>query len=57
MKNPYLVLFIVSIIVPTQQEVIEDVLTSIRKGVTYLEKQSKNINLDGVVGYKILHGK
>ncbi|KAL2100614.1 hypothetical protein ACEWY4_002375 [Coilia grayii] len=57
MTKSYLVVFLVTIILPTQQEVIEDVLTSIRKGVTYLEKQSKNINLDGVVGYKILHAQ
>lgn len=58
MTTPYvLLLFLMTTVLPTQQEVIEDVLASLRKGVTFLEKQSRNINLDGVVGYKILHGK
>ena len=57
MTTPYVFLFLVTTILPTQQEVVEDVLASLTKGVTFLEKQSRNINLDGVVGYKILHGK
>ncbi|XP_041943571.1 UPF0764 protein C16orf89 homolog [Alosa sapidissima] len=58
MTTPYVLLvFCLTTVLPTQQEVIDDVLTSLRKGVTFLEKQSRNINLDGVVGYKILHAQ
>ncbi|XP_028840871.1 UPF0764 protein C16orf89 homolog [Denticeps clupeoides] len=38
-----------------RQEVVDDVIWSLSKGVTFLERQFRNINLDGVVGYKILH--
>lgn len=58
MTAPFaIILFLMIGIHSTRQDVVEDVLASLRKGVSYLEKQSKNINLDGVVGYKILHAQ
>lgn len=39
------------------QEVIDDILESLSKGVNFFEQQSRNMNLDGVVGYIILQGK
>lgn len=38
----------------SQQQVIDDLLDSISKGVTFFENQCKNINLDGILGYVIL---
>lgn len=39
------------------QEVIDDILASLSKGVGFFEQQSRNMNLDGVVGYVILQGE
>ncbi|KAK3520865.1 hypothetical protein QTP70_034869 [Hemibagrus guttatus] len=40
-----------------QQEVIDDILSSLSKGVNFFEQQSRNMNLDGVVGYVILQAQ
>lgn len=39
------------------QEVLDDILDSLSKGVSFFEHQSSNMNLDGVVGYVILQGE
>ncbi|KAF5889042.1 UPF0764 protein C16orf89 [Clarias magur] len=40
-----------------QQEVIDDILDSVSTGVNFFEQQSRNMNLDGVVGYVILQAQ
>lgn len=58
MWYPFLVLLVLS---PTinlsNQDVIDNILLSLSKGITYFDMQGRNINLDGVVGYLILQGK
>ncbi|XP_035387774.1 UPF0764 protein C16orf89 homolog isoform X2 [Electrophorus electricus] len=55
MLRPTLMLLILSSAIhSSRQEIIDDILESLSKGVTFFEKQCKNINLDGVVGYMIL---
>ncbi|XP_053507743.1 UPF0764 protein C16orf89 homolog [Ictalurus furcatus] len=39
------------------QEVIDDILDSLSKGVNFFEQQSRNMNLDGVTGYVILQAQ
>ncbi|XP_060757125.1 UPF0764 protein C16orf89 homolog [Neoarius graeffei] len=39
------------------QEVIDDVLDSLSKGVNFFEQHSRNMNLDGVVGFVILQAQ
>lgn len=39
------------------QELIDDILDSLSKGVQFFEQQSRNMNLDGVAGYVILQGE
>ncbi|XP_048059354.1 UPF0764 protein C16orf89 homolog isoform X3 [Megalobrama amblycephala] len=52
---PFLVLiFLSSTIDLSKQDVIDNILMSLSKGITYFEMQGRNINLDGVVGYIIL---
>lgn len=38
-------------------EVIDDILSSLSRGVTFLERQHEHINLDGVVGFVMLQGR
>uniref|UniRef100_A0A3B1KFN1 Chromosome 16 open reading frame 89 n=1 Tax=Astyanax mexicanus TaxID=7994 RepID=A0A3B1KFN1_ASTMX len=52
-----LLLFLSSLMNCSQQELIDDLLESLSKGVSFFEKQSGNINLDGVVGYVILQAQ
>lgn len=55
---PFLVLiFLSSTIDLSNQDVIDNILMSLSKGITYFDMQGRNINLDGVVGYIILQGK
>ncbi|XP_026993910.1 UPF0764 protein C16orf89 homolog [Tachysurus fulvidraco] len=39
------------------QEVIDDILDTLSKGVDFFEQQSRDMNLDGVVGYVILQAQ
>ncbi|XP_077591523.1 UPF0764 protein C16orf89 homolog [Stigmatopora nigra] len=41
----------------SRAEVIDDVLGSLSKGATFLERQHENINLDGVVGFLMLQAE
>ncbi|XP_066498450.1 UPF0764 protein C16orf89 homolog isoform X2 [Hoplias malabaricus] len=41
----------------SRQELIDEVLEGLSKGVAFFEKQSENMNLDGVVGYVILQAQ
>ncbi|KAI5623099.1 UPF0764 protein C16orf89-like precursor [Silurus asotus] len=50
-------LLIVASLRPAHQEVIDDILESLSKGVNFFEQQSRNMNLDGVVGYVILQAQ
>lgn len=57
MSRPVLLLLLLSSVPQwSQQELIDDLLESLSKGVSFFQKQSGNINLDGVVGYVILQG-
>lgn len=38
-------------------EVIDDVLGSLSRGVSFLERQHEHINLDGAVGFVLLQGR
>ncbi|XP_030645988.1 UPF0764 protein C16orf89 homolog isoform X2 [Chanos chanos] len=58
MTSNHLLIFLILLsftIHASHQEIIDDILGSLSKGVTFFEKQFRNINLDGVVGYIILH--
>ncbi|MCI4385444.1 hypothetical protein PGIGA_G00050600 [Pangasianodon gigas] len=50
-------LLIVASLRSAHQEVIDDILDSLSKGVHFFEQQSRNMNLDGVVGYVILQAQ
>ncbi|XP_056609238.1 UPF0764 protein C16orf89 homolog isoform X2 [Triplophysa dalaica] len=50
----FLLLILTSTVNLSGQDVIDNILMSLSKGITYFEKQGRNINLDGVVGYIIL---
>lgn len=41
----------------SRAEVIDDILSSLSRGVSFLERQHEHINLDGVVGFVILQGR
>lgn len=41
----------------TRAEMIDDVLGSLSRGASFLERQHEHINLDGVVGFLVLQGK
>ncbi|KAM6957389.1 UPF0764 protein C16orf89 homolog [Aplochiton taeniatus] len=41
----------------SHEEVIDRILSSLAKGVSFLEKEHRNINLDGVVGFLILQAE
>lgn len=41
----------------SQAEVIDDLLSSLSRGVSFLERQHEHINLDGVVGFVMLQGR
>ncbi|XP_062875090.1 UPF0764 protein C16orf89 homolog [Trichomycterus rosablanca] len=53
----FLVLLVLSSIRTVRMEVIDDVLHSLSKGVKFFEEQSRNMNLDGVLGYVILQAQ
>ncbi|XP_065129818.2 UPF0764 protein C16orf89 homolog [Paramisgurnus dabryanus] len=53
----FLLLILTSTVDLSRQDVIDNLLTSLSKGITYFEKQGRNINLDGVVGYIILEAQ
>lgn len=53
----FLLLILTSTVDLSRQDVIDNLLMSLSKGITYFEKQGRNINLDGVVGYIILEGR
>lgn len=58
MLYPILMLIVLSSKIDlSNQDVIDNVLVSLSKGITYFDMQGSNINLDGVVGYIILQGK
>ncbi len=40
----------------SQAEVIDDILSSLSRGASFLERQHEHINLDGVVGFLMLQG-
>ncbi|XP_029913503.1 UPF0764 protein C16orf89 homolog [Myripristis murdjan] len=41
----------------SQEELIDDILSSLSKGASFLEEEHQNINLDGVVGFLILQAE
>ncbi|XP_051995531.1 UPF0764 protein C16orf89 homolog isoform X2 [Xyrauchen texanus] len=41
----------------SKQDVIDNILMSLSKGITYFDEQGRHINLDGVVGYTILQAQ
>ena len=41
----------------SRAEVIDDVLSSLSRGVSFLELQHEHINLDGAVGFVMLQGR
>lgn len=41
----------------SQEELIDDILSSLSKGASFLEEEHQSINLDGVVGFLILQGR
>uniref|UniRef100_A0A3Q4GS80 Chromosome 16 open reading frame 89 n=1 Tax=Neolamprologus brichardi TaxID=32507 RepID=A0A3Q4GS80_NEOBR len=41
----------------SRAEVIDDILSSLSRGVSFLERQHEHINLDGVVGFVILQAE
>lgn len=41
----------------SQAEVIDDILGSLSRGASFLERQHEHINLDGVVGFLMLQGR
>ncbi|KAI7803726.1 UPF0764 protein C16orf89 homolog [Triplophysa rosa] len=53
----FLLLILTSTVNLSGQDVIDNILLSLSKGITYFEKQGRNINLDGVVGYIILQAQ
>lgn len=58
MWYPFLVILVLSSTTDlSNQDVIDNILMSLSKGITYFDMQGRNINLDGVVGYLILQGK
>ncbi|XP_051569865.1 UPF0764 protein C16orf89 homolog [Myxocyprinus asiaticus] len=58
MLYPFIMLLILlSTVDLSKQNVTDNILMSLSKGITYFEKQGTHINLDSVVGYIILQGK
>ncbi len=58
MWYPFLVVLVLSSTIDlSNQDVIDNILMSVSKGIAYFDMQGRNINLDGVVGYLILQGK
>ncbi len=58
MWYPFLVVLVLSSTIDlSNQDVIDNILMSLSKGIAYFDMQGRNINLDGVVGYLILQGK
>ncbi|TRY60250.1 hypothetical protein DNTS_005914 [Danionella cerebrum] len=54
----FLIIFVLAIQIHfSNQDVIDSVLRSLSKGITYFDMQGRNINLDGVVGYIILQAQ
>lgn len=41
----------------TRAEVIDDILASLSRVVSFLERQHEHINLDGAVGFVVLQGR
>lgn len=41
----------------TRAEVVDDIMDSLSRGVSFLERQHAHINLDGAVGYVMLQGR
>lgn len=41
----------------SRAEVIDDILSSLSRGASFLERQHEHINLDGVVGFLMLQGR
>lgn len=41
----------------SRAEVIDEILGSLSRGASYLERQHEHINLDGVVGFLMLQGR
>ncbi|XP_076839422.1 UPF0764 protein C16orf89 homolog isoform X2 [Brachyhypopomus gauderio] len=54
LRATLMLLLLSSSVQSSHQEIIDDILESLSKGVTFFDKQCRNINLDGVVGYVIL---
>ncbi|XP_018930740.1 UPF0764 protein C16orf89 homolog isoform X2 [Cyprinus carpio] len=58
MWYPFLVILVLSSTTDlSNQDVIDNILMSLSKGITYFDMQGRNINLDGVVGYLILQAQ
>ncbi|XP_019950365.1 UPF0764 protein C16orf89 homolog [Paralichthys olivaceus] len=55
--QPAAVLLLFAAVCGSRAEVIDDVLSSLSRGASFLERQHEHINLDGVVGFLMLQAE
>ncbi|XP_068193472.1 UPF0764 protein C16orf89 homolog [Antennarius striatus] len=56
-RHPAALLALFAAVCGSRAEVIDDVLTSVSRGASFLEQQHEHINLDGVVGFVLLQAQ